>query len=64
MSFRISSSNKVPIEVPQTPVNSFLTTGNAKPTAPSIMLNTLTPRKGSSHGLAIRATRAGELDLR
>ena len=63
MSFRISSSNKVPIEVPQTSANSFLS-GNPKQTAPSILLNSLTPRKGSSQGIAIRSTRAGELDLR
>lgn len=63
MSFRISSSNKVPIEVPQVSVNSFLG-GAPKPTAPSILLNALTHQKGSSQGLAIRSTRAGERDIR
>lgn len=67
MSFRVRESNKLPIVVSQPQTSSFLgnfqspgTTSNSTP----VMLSSLTPRKGSSGGIAIRSTRAGEADNR
>jgi hypothetical protein len=67
MSFRVRESNKVPIVVSSQPQSSsflgnFQSSNSAQTT--SVMLSNLTPRKGSSGGISIRSTRAGESDNR
>lgn len=69
--FRIKSSNKIPFETaPAKPVNTYMDTfknfdGQNKLTNISSSTQTIsTPRTGSGGGIAIRATRSIESDVR
>ena len=74
MSFRIKSSNKIPFEsAPAKPANTYMDTfknfdGQTKLTNISSSSSTTqtisTPRSGSGGGIAIRATRSIESDVR
>lgn len=73
MSFRIKSSNKIPFEsAPAKPANTYMDTfknfdGQTKLTNISSSTTTQTistPRSGSGGGIAIRATRSIESDVR
>lgn len=72
MSFRIKSSNKIPFEsAPAKPANTYMDTfknfdGQTKLTniSSSTTQTISTPRSGSGGGIAIRATRSIESDVR
>lgn len=71
MSFRIKSSNKIPFEsAPAKPANTYMDTfknfdGQSKLTNITSSTQTIsTPRAGSGGGMAIRATRSIESDVR